>query len=411
MRNINSTLGVCCILLLLFACNKPEEQGDTVNPTNETFVLSVVPGNHLFDRYLLFAGNLDTGLLTRDNNYISEDSVRSYYTPRENKVFNMLLGYGSPWSKPTFTPDGFNRLVSLDGSNFSFAYQAVRVGDKILLAGEDFIAGPNSVYTRGVNWCIADADGTVKETFFKTSDLLHNNGSVWVNGMQVAGGKVFASLTSLRNGEKWITDYPDSAWVAVFSWPDMKLEKIAGDGRTSAIGLNYTSGFTVTETGDLYAFSPASTIGVNGKYNSTKSPAVTRIKSGATDFDPSYYFDIGKVSGGAFIHSWTYAANGYVLAGMATKNTAGNPEMPDRLAAIDLAKREFRWVSGLPAGETVTRISDTNHSQDNGIVYVAVSTTDKKSTIYKVNVFSATASKGAVINDDEITGVYGFPAK
>src|SRR5690606_9145237 len=107
------------------------------------------------------------------------------------------------------------------------------------------------------------------------------------------------------------TEYPDQAWIAVYSYPNMELEKVIQDDRTSFIGRYFTNGLGVVENGDVYAFSSSTAQGlvpdvVNGKdtvkrvITTTKPSAITRIKNGTDAFD-TYYLNFETASGGNII--------------------------------------------------------------------------------------------------------------
>lgn len=110
-------------------------------------------------------------------------------------------------------------------------------------------------------------------------------------------------------------DASDEANIAVYSYPDMTLEKVVTDERIRFIGRYFINGLTVDEKGRCYAFS-SSVAKYNYELVSTVPSAITRIKSGTAEFDDSYYFNI-EASDGYYITTQMYLGNGKFLTNMA----------------------------------------------------------------------------------------------
>lgn len=51
----------------------------------------------------------------------------------------------------------------------------------------------------------------------------------------------------------------------------------------------------------------------------------------------------------------------------------------------------------------------TNYSAKNGESYIAITTTDNKSAVYKVSTATATATKGVEVNGGVITAIQWVP--
>jgi hypothetical protein len=91
-----------------------------------------------------------------------------------------------------------------------------------------------------------------------TLNLTRNGEVAHFSWLKQVGTKVFAPYLSIRGenapgttGTSFTTAYPDSSWVAVFNYADMKLEKIIRDNRTSFIGRYFRDGLSVQENGDV----------------------------------------------------------------------------------------------------------------------------------------------------------------
>lgn len=403
MKRIACSLSISLVMLFFAGCKKNNES-NYIAPEN--YVISIAPWGQQYPisrPLFLQAKNLDTGTLSLINNQIGYESVRSYYSAEENQTFDVLLGYESPWQQSVFSPDAVSRPVSISNGSFTYVNQVAKFGNEAILADLTARVDPRGIITPGANLIYLKADDVVKESLLETRELMQNRGMAWMNGFAVHDKKLFASLASILNVNEWITNHPDSAWIAVFSLPDLKLERVLRDDRTGLIGSRYASGLAVADDGYIYAFSSPDAIEVNGQ-PSTAPAAITRLRLNGSDFDRSYHFNISAASGGAYIGSWTFVGNGYVLAEMKTENTAtGN-----RLAVINLAKKTFKWVSGLPGAEQIQAIAPARNMKGGNAIYTGISTHDNKSFIYKIDLSSAKAIKGANITAGNIAGLYAF---
>lgn len=256
----------------------------------------------------------------------------------------------------------------------------------------------------------------VAEGQFNSAELANNGELAHFSWIEQVGNKVFAPFFSIKATDAggWSTDYPDSAWVAVYSYPDMTLEKVIKDNRTSSIGLYFTNGLTKVENGDVYAFSPSNTIKINGtaqSFNSTKPSSIIRIKSGTTEFDQSYLFNIEAVAGGAYMTSWINVGNGVVVATLNTSDKKSQWQVANKLAVIDLVNKTFKWVTGAPDAAAITDFSMTNYSAQDGKAYIGITTSDKKSAVYKIDAGTATATRGLELVGGNITAIQWLPAQ
>src|SRR5690606_33650823 len=117
-------------------------------------------------------------------------------------------------------------------------------------------------------------------------DLAGNGERAHFTWLTQVGDKVFAPYMSIKGccDDTFGTQFADSSWIAVFSYPEMELEKVIKDDRTSYIGRYFTSGLAVDETGDTYAFSAVAA--TNSAEFTRKNPsAILRINNGTTEFD------------------------------------------------------------------------------------------------------------------------------
>lgn len=225
------------------------------------------------------------------------------------------------------------------------------------------------------------------------------------------GNKIYAPYMSIKGccGDGFGTSYPDSAWIAVYSYPSMTFEKVIKDDRTSYIGRYFTDGLEVVENGDVYAFS--SSVATNGpNYTSTKPSAITRLKSGVTEFDKDYFFDISSASSGHHLTNKLYVGNGIFILTMAKNKGAYN--VGKQFAVVNVNTKSFTWITGTPDPAAITNVTSNNYSPMDGKTgYIGISLTDGTSYVYKFDAASATAQQGLKVEGGAITAINRLSAK
>lgn len=243
--------------------------------------------------------------------------------------------------------------------------------------------------------------------FESTADSL----VAWPTALQVRGDKLFIPFHKLDAKGWFTTPSPDSAFVAVYSWPDVgtEPEKIIADPRTSNIGVNgATTGLIEAENGDLYSFSSGSVMA--GFWpKSTKPSGILRIKDGQTDFDNSYFFNITEATGGN-IFWFDYVGNNKAIARILTHDDGGSwaaygrEVFNQKLVIIDLVNQTVTDVANVPLH--AKRYSSPVLVND-GKVLLSIETASE-ANVYEVDVENATAVKGAKIIGKTIKGFFSL---
>src|SRR5690606_3442982 len=209
------------------------------------------------------------------------------------------------------------------------------------------------------------------------------------------GNKIFAPFFSIKGccGAGFGTAYPDQAWIAVYSYPAMTLDKVIEDDRTSFIGRYFTDGIEIVENGDIYCFSASvATDGTN--LNSTKPSAVTRIKAGTTEFD-SYYFDFEAASGGLNITDWLYVGDNNFVVLSDKKADKGAYNTGKTIGIINVIDETYKKVTGMPIESDIKSLTGmSNYSEQDGKGYIGVNLTSGVGYIYKIDATTATATQG-----------------
>lgn len=229
-----------------------------------------------------------------------------------------------------------------------------------------------------------------------------------ITGMQYSGGNLYVTYTPM-NSSTFETAYTDTCFVAVYSYPDMKIVKLMKDTRMGPGGSwNAFNGLVKDEQGDLYVMSNSSIS--NGYSQSTKHAGFLKIKSGITDFDSNYFFDFEEATGGLKPAHISYIGNGLIFAEVSTINPQTSSDRWGdkslKCCIIDLVNKTVKDVDGIPVhngngGRRFVSLHEGNY------VYLPVSTGDG-TYIYRTDITTAKATRGTRISASFVGGLFKF---
>lgn len=350
--------------------------------------------------YLLTAESLTEGTVSTVGNGIEQDGTYRYYVTHKNKFFSMLYGQGNPGAVTTYELSSEGLLEKLSDFQSETVQAFGPMNDDIVMAKIS-----RSATDPVGSWYRLNADQLeiVAEGKWNQEDIANNGERAFFTWVTQVGDKIFAPYFSMKAccNDSFGTNYPDSAWIAVFDYPSMELNKVIKDDRTSFIGRYFLSGIEVDEQGDTYAFS-ASVANSNGEMTSTLPSAFTRIKAGTLEFDQSYYFNVQELADDYYITAKTYAGNGKFIVTMNKEKgayTTGN-----RFGIADVYNKTFTWVTGTPAEAEIVNVTINNYSEGDGLAYIGI-TTETGSWVYEFNANTATAKEGLTVEGGVITAI------
>ncbi|MEJ2879779.1 DUF4374 domain-containing protein [Pedobacter sp. GR22-6] len=408
---ITKTLLALAFVGVLSSCEKKEDR--EVIPENPgNYVIAVTPTAIAGKAdYLLTASSLESGAVSIVGNGVEQDGTYRYYVTANNKFFSMLYGQGSPGAVTVYgVTEG--KLKKLNDFTSATVHAFAPVNDDILtirVPRRIAAAGTPTVY----EWYRVSTT-TNQEVAKGTADAIipSGNGEIaHLSWIKQVGNKVFAPYFSIYNS--FFTKFPDQAGIAVFSYPDMTYEKTIRDTRTSFIGRYFTDGLGLVENGDCYAFSSSvaadddpATTAVDAKMTSTKPSAITRIKSGTTEFDLGYFFNFEEVSKGYVITNWLYIGQNKFIANIEPVATKGQYVVGKRLAIVDVVNKTVTGVTGFPEVAQISSVTTTNYSPKDGKTgYIGVNLVSGATYIYKVDAATATATQGIKVEGGTITAI------
>jgi hypothetical protein len=413
--NFTKAFATLALATTIMSCSKSDSSG-TDNPIADNpgnFILTVTPvATTAVADYLLTASSLETGTISTKGNGVEQDGTYRYYLTHNNKFFSMLYGQGNPGAVTTYNLVD-HKLNKLSNFQTETVQAFAPVNDDILLAKLPRTingTGPTLAtwYQVNTNSLLISGTGTLDALApAANGEIAHFS---W---LQQVGTKVFAPFFTIKNGSFW-TNFPDEAWIAVYSYPGMQLEKTIKDNRTSFIGRYFRNGLAVVDAGDVYAFS--SSVAVNedketeiltdSKLTSTKPSAITKIKAGTTEFDQTYYFNFETALPGYYITNWIYIGGNNLVAQVQPKASKGAYADGKELAIVNVVDKTVKMVTGLPKVADISSITWNNYTPKDGkTAYFGINLASGIGYIYKIDAASATATQGLKIEGGTVTAV------
>lgn len=399
--NFKSTLPILFAAAVFASCSKKKDEEVTPdNPGNYIVTVTPAASTGVAD-YILTAGSLETGSITTAGNGIEQDGTYRYYVTTNGKFFSMLYGQGNPGAVTAYNMDN-GKLNKLTNFQTETVQAFAPVNDDILLfkISRAPATPVSSWYKVNTNSLLITSEGKTN-----TLELTGNQELAHFSWLKQVGNKVFAPYFCIRNNS-FRTLYPDSAWIAVFNYSDMKLEKIIRDNRTSFIGRYFTDGLALTENNDVYGFSSSVAVDTSGVLASKNPSAIVKINAGTTEFDQSYFFNFETASGGMNITDWLYLGNNTFMVGATTKAQKGAYTKGLNIGIVNVVDKTFKPVTGLPATADIKSVTTNNYTpKDGNTGYLGVNLKDGTSYIYKIDASKLTATQGLKVEGGTITAV------
>lgn len=377
---------------------------DVVNEDNSTFVIAVTAEGTAGEAtdYVLQSKDLMTGLITPVGQGIEQKSYRMYEVVGKTLL---SITYQGTNIVPGYALNDKGILTKKNGEFSILRLHARGVVDENRLFGM-FVPRDGSAEATfyEINASNMRVDKQAKINVFEAA----NNGKEWAyfNDVRLVGNKVFAPFFQIRNSS-FDTEYADSAYLAIYSYPELKLEKVIKDERTGTLG-RYASNdvLAITESGDVYTYSAAGAIAA-GNVPSAKPSGILRIKNGTSDFDKDYFFNIETATGGYKLCAMKYIGGGKALAQIFSfkDHVAGDKwtNRDCRLAIIDFSTKAITDVAGVPL--------HTGGSLQYGCVidkteaYLQVQN-GEGIHMYKVDLATAKGTKGAKVQGKAVMGLF-----
>ncbi|MFV0378069.1 MAG: DUF4374 domain-containing protein [Mangrovibacterium sp.] len=240
---------------------------------------------------------------------------------------------------------------------------------------------------------------------FAVSNLTSFTGPNY-SGMVQSGNYMYLSFY-ISDPTTYTTAYTDQAQVAVFTYPGLQFVSVVNDDRTGPIGgFGTKSGLIKDDSGNVYALSHSNP--ANGFSQFTQEAAILRINKNTTSFDQNYFFSFDDVTGGKTTASLVYLGNGKVFAQMNQSARADQlawSDSPLKPAVLDLTNKTINYITGIPQHSGIGRKLASTSLLDGNYLYMAIPE-DVSTYIYKIDLKTYTATKGAEVEANFVAGFF-----
>ncbi len=383
--------------------SQPQPDPDPVS-SGITFALKTTGGDET--EFIINEPSLETGMLSADGKGIEQTGWRFYY-PVGKTLF--ASGYSDDNQCAGYTADEKGEIVKKGEFIFENSLEMFGADEaaETLLAMEIPRVG---FANRRLHFVDANTVNVSKIVGTRIFEDQKDSIVAWPTALQVNGDKLFVPFHKLDAKGFFFTVSPDSAFVAVYDYPNVGTEpiKIISDARTSNIGVNgATTGMVKTDGGDMYSFSCGATM-AGFAPASTKPSGILKIKAGETDFDTDYFFDIEAATNGGKLFWFDYVGGNKAIARILTDDSGpawsayGRDLFTQKLVIIDLENQTITDVANVPLH---AKRYSSPILVDEGKVYVSIETATA-ADVYVVNVENATAAKGAGIVGKTVKGFF-----
>lgn len=383
----------------------PVEQPPAEEPRDSVFILTTKAG--LFGKDVIVShSTLDEGTVSPVGAGIEQSGERTYFT-HNDMLFSFKFGFAGAGDVIAYKANADKKLEKVTELQTETMHTYGAVGDDILMIKNSW--QPAEDY---MQWYRFDTKKLeiVASGEINTKELagLSTNEMAFFTDVKQVGNKVFMPYWSIQSGQNFRSSNPDQSYMAVFSYPDMKLEKVIKDTRTGSIGIYFRSSMEVDEHGDLYAIGTKLGPDMAGNHSSKTPVAIMKIKNGTTEYDKTYFFNITAASEGHYIYQKLYLGKGNFLLIMATQpNTYGTTSGAMKYAIANVYDASFKWVTGGP--ESIFRATEysNNYSPRDGKTgYIGFNTGfNTPGVVYKFDAETATAAPALGIEAAGITAI------
>jgi|GEM_PF-125089 len=409
-------ISLSAAILLFSACKRNQvtpspEPEPTPTPTAEEYVYIISARTAVSGTDILYtATSLDEGSLATRAQGIEQSGDRNYVT-NGKILISLKFGGGGAGSVTAYKANANKALEKLTDFQTETMHVYGSIDGDVLMMKQAW--QPAETFSQ---WYRFDTKSLqiVAQGEFNSVEFggAAKNEKAFFNSFTRVGNYVFAPYWSVHSGQTFSTSHLDSAYVAVFEYPSMKLHKVIRDGRTGSIGNYVASGADLDEKGDFYV------IGTKAQFrnNITKDRAsntpvgIMRINKGTTEFDKTYFVNISQYIGAdQIVGRKLYLGKGYymITTGSTTSGLLPNPYastvsyygFKPKFAIVNVYDGSFKWVTGVPEPTDIQYCSEysSNYSPLDGTGYMSITYkegSNVQSSVFKFDGATATATKG-----------------
>lgn len=454
---LNGLFATAMVGMTLAACSD-EEQGNNGAGTvgkGEFVIPSSVTASGVTTNVLLTTETLGSGTVSTINNGLVNDGATQWVFYKNQYLYALTYNQGNAGTTRSYTINANYEMQARPGEYAVKRFTTYGIYDKYIMTSStgdgpteyadengylpkmfllSYLDVPAERYTTNdtKNKAYMSENFLGNGEFVTLAGILESNNKIYSAaipmGLSQYGGKVDggkwilpgnedlvktedggSNSSSYKKGELQWTQYPNECWVAIFDDETLTTKTLIKTDKISyACGRfksQYYQAIWAADNGDIYVFSPsyAKTM-TDARQKTTLDAGVVRIKSGANDFDPNYYYSIEDQTGGkSFLRCW-HLTGDYFLLSMYDRPLTESGFVANQLAIYKGETGVLTYVDGLPSTELISDFGNEPYTE-NGIAYIAVSTTDGHPAIYKIDPETATATKGISVEATQVSAV------
>lgn len=454
-KNFIYSLLVVSVMALVACDENNNSNTPPINTAEGAYVIaSSVTASGNTSYVLLTSDKLDDGSVSAVNNGLVNDGATYWVFYRNKYLYGLTYNQGNAGTTRSY-------IMGDNGIEARAAEYAVRrfttygIYDKYIMTtstgdGPSEYADVNGYIPQSflVSWLDVVGETYItndtRQEIYNAENFLGNGEYVTLAGLLESNGKLWSvavpmglSQYGVKDGNgRWVregyadlikteaggsgsgayekdelqwTQYPDECWVAIFDDETLSSKKLIRTDKISyACGRNksqYYQTIWAADNGDIYVFSPSYAKTMKDvRQKTTLDAGVVRIKAGTQEFDPNYYYNIeSQTDGKSFLRCW-HIADDYFLMLMYDRPLTESGFTANQLAVFKGETGQLTYVDGMPETEKILSFGNAIYNE-NGKVYVTVTTTDGYPSIYVIDPTTATASKGVTVEATQINGV------
>lgn len=454
-KNFIYSLLVVSVMALVACDENNNSNTPPINTAEGAYVIaSSVTASGNTSYVLLTSDKLDDGSVSAVNNGLVNDGATYWVFYRNKYLYGLTYNQGNAGTTRSY-------IMGDNGIEARAAEYAVRrfttygIYDKYIMTtstgdGPSEYADVNGYIPQSflVSWLDVVGETYItndtRQEIYNAENFLGNGEYVTLAGLLESNGKLWSvavpmglSQYGVKDGNgRWVregyadlikteaggsgsgayekdelqwTQYPDECWVAIFDDETLSSKKLIRTDKISyACGRNksqYYQTIWAADNGDIYVFSPSYAKTMSDvRQKTTLDAGVVRIKAGTQEFDPNYYYNIeSQTDGKSFLRCW-HIADDYFLMLMYDRPLTESGFTANQLAVFKGETGQLTYVDGMPETEKISSFGNAVYNE-NGKVYVTVTTTDGYPSIYVIDPTTATASKGVTVEATQINGV------
>lgn len=450
---LNIGLATLCLGFTLTACsddNTTSDNDPTPTPDKEAGDKYVIAASVDDAASLVLVDSITGGQVSVKGNGLEVDDGTYWIFKDKTALFRLVYNQGSAGTGSSYYLNSSGSLVehlTFDAQRFTtYGFW----GDNVITvsAGNTATTDANGNYAQGllVNYLDAN-DGTLASNTYNCENYLGNGEYVSFAGLVEENGKLYTSVIPMgmslygvsaypdkvtdssliaatdggsasnayTAGTIPSTQYPDSAFVAIYSGDDFGETPVIA--RTGKIGYacgrmrsQYYQTIWAADNGDLYVFSPGfgrtATSSDDLKRVTGQLPSgVVRINAGETDFDADYYYNLEELGNQHELYRCWHITEDYFLLQFYTDGLNARGTNTLELGVFRGSTGELTMVTGLPDASVLSSFGVNPFSEDDAIYMPVVTTDGANPALYRIVASTAVATRGIEIEAESVSAV------